>query len=314
MNSAPRKAKQFLTAVAKLLIVSAAFYFIYYKIEANNEVDWKRFASKFQSNWSFVTILILFVFSFVNKYLDVSKWKNLVSSISVISTRESAAQVLSAATVGIFTPNGIGDYGAKIFNFEKRYLKHVLFLNFLSNVAQMSVTIFFGIIGLIYLNIFLIIPLPLDIVSVGVTLVILGFVMLLLRKIQTKNISITRILNKFRSISDAIHIKNFILSVGRYFAFAHQYYFLFLIFDVNLPYLALISVISATYFVASLLPSLQIFDFAVKGSVAVFFFGFLNVNEWIVIFISTLMWFLNVVIPSVIGSYFIVNFKPKWSY
>ena len=314
MNSAPRKAKQFLTAVAKLLIVSAAFYFIYYKIEGNNALDWKRFASKFQSNWSFVTILILIVFSFVNKYLDVLKWQNLVSSISVISSRESAAQVLSAATAGIFTPNGIGDYGARIFNFEKRYLKHVLFLNFLSNVAQMSVTILFGIIGIIYLNNSLLIPLPFDVVSVGVGFVVVGFVMLLLWKIQMKNISNSRILYKFRSISDAIHIKNVVLSVGRYIVFAHQYYFLFLIFDVNMPYLVLMSGISATYFVASSLPSLQIFDFAVKGSVAVFFFGFLNVNEWMVIFISTLMWILNVVIPSFIGSYFIVNFKPKWSY
>jgi hypothetical protein len=51
-------------------------------------------------------------------------------------------------------------------------------------------------------------------------------------------------------------------------------------------------------------------DFAVKGSVAVYFFGILGVNEWIVIFISTLMWFLNVVLPVVIGSYFVLNFKP----
>jgi hypothetical protein len=25
-----------------------------------------------------------------------------------------------------------------------------------------------------------------------------------------------------------------------------------------------------------------------------------------------LMWFLNVVVPVVIGSYFVLNFKPKW--
>ncbi len=314
MNSAPRKAKQFLTAVAKLLIVSAAFYFIYYKIEGNNTLDWKQFASRFQSNWSFVTILILIFFSIVNKYLDVLKWQNLVSSISAISKRESAAQVLSAATVGIFTPNGIGDYGARIFNFEKRYSKQVLFLNFLSNVAQMCVTILCGVIGLFYLHSFLAIPLPFDVVSVGVALVLVGCILLILWKIQVKKSSITRILYKFRSIPVGIRIKNFVLSVGRYFVFAHQYYFLFLIFDVNLPYFVLMAGISATYFVASSLPSLQIFDFAIKGSVAVFFFGFLSVNEWIVIFISTLMWILNVVIPSVIGSYFIVNFKPKWSY
>ena len=38
-------------------------------------------------------------------------------------------------------------------------------------------------------------------------------------------------------------------------------------FDVDLPYLTLISSIAAVYFLASSLPSFQFLDFAVKGSV-----------------------------------------------
>ena len=69
--------------------------------------------------------------------------------------------------------------------------------------------------------------------------------------------------------------------------------------------------IASVYFLASALPTFQFLDFAVKGSVAVYFFGKLGVNEWIVVFISTLMWFLNVVLPVVIGSYYVMNFKIK---
>jgi hypothetical protein len=43
--------------------------------------------------------------------------------------------------------------------------------------------------------------------------------------------------------------------------------------------------------------------------VAVYFFGILGVNEWVVVFVTTLMWFLNVVLPVVIGSYYVLNFK-----
>jgi hypothetical protein len=86
---------------------------------------------------------------------------------------------------------------------------------------------------------------------------------------------------------------------------------LFLAFDVDLPYLTLIATVTSVYFLASSLPTFQFLDFAVKGSVAVYFFGILGVNEWIVIFISTLMWFLNVVLPVVIGSYYVLNFKTK---
>jgi hypothetical protein len=97
--------------------------------------------------------------------------------------------------------------------------------------------------------------------------------------------------------------------LSRYLVFSHQYYFLFLAFDVELPYMTLMSAVTSVYFLASSLPNFQFLDFAVKGGVAIFFFGILGVNEWIVIFITTLMWFLNIVLPVVIGSYYVLIFK-----
>jgi hypothetical protein len=102
-----------------------------------------------------------------------------------------------------------------------------------------------------------------------------------------------------------------LLGLCRYLVFSHQYYFLFLAFDVDLPYLTLMAAVTSVYFLASSLPTFQFLDFAVKGSVAIYFFGILGVNEWIVVFISTLMWFLNVVLPVVLGSYYVLNFKTK---
>ena len=132
------------------------------------------------------------------------------------------------------------------------------------------------------------------------------------KNIKIKGYSIKKLLYKLNEIPKTIHLKNAILALCRYLVFSHQYYFLFLAFDVDLPYITLMATIAAVYFLASSLPSFQFLDFAVKGSVAVFFFGKLGVNEWIVVFVSMLMWFLNVVLPVVIGSYFVMRFKlPK---
>jgi hypothetical protein len=85
--------------------------------------------------------------------------------------------------------------------------------------------------------------------------------------------------------------KNFwVLSL---FGFLASVLLLFLAF-VDLPYLTMIATISSVYFLASSLPTFQFWTLPLKD-VAVYFFGILGVNEWIVIFISTLMWFLNVV-------------------
>ena len=62
----------------------------------------------------------------------------------------------------------------------------------------------------------------------------------------------------------AIHRKNILLGVLRYLVFSHQYYVLFLAFDVDLPYFTLIATIAVVYFLASSLPTFQFLDFAVK--------------------------------------------------
>ena len=181
-----------------------------------------------------------------------------------------------------------------------------MFLNLICNGIQVIISILFGLLGLWYLGfgkwVFLLLTIVL---GFG----ILGFG---LKKVRIKGYSIEKILSKINEIPKKIHRKNSYLAICRYLIFSHQYYLLFLAFDVQLPYFTLMATIAAVYFLASSLPTFQFLDFAVKGSVAVYFFGLLNVNEWIVVFISTLMWFLNVVLPVLIGSYFVLNFKSKW--
>jgi hypothetical protein len=65
------------------------------------------------------------------------------------------------------------------------------------------------------------------------------------------------------------------------------------------------------YFLASIIPSIHLMDLAIKGSVAVVLFGKLGVNQWTIVSITTLMWLLNLVIPVLIGSLFVLKFKPK---
>jgi hypothetical protein len=173
----------------------------------------------------------------------------------------------------------------------------------------MILTIVFGFFGLMYFNAnFNIITSKTVSVLFGL-LVVVFLIIFSLKKIKIKGYSIEKLIHKINEIPKPIHQKNVLLGLSRYLVFSHQYYFLFLAFDVHLPYLILLSAITSIYFLASSLPTFQFLDFAVKGSVAVYFFGLLGVNEWIVVFISTLMWFLNVVLPVLIGSYYVLNFK-----
>lgn len=311
MISIPHKAKQFLVLLIKLLIVGGAFYFIYNQLANNDKLDWQKFITLFRKNQSVLGIGFILLLSVLNRYFEILKWQNLAKVIHEISLGEATKQVLAALTAGIFTPNGVGEYAGKALFYPKSETKNVVFLNLICNGIQMVLTVIFGLFGLMYFNA------KYEVITTQTVAILFGgFVLLLivlfsLKKIKIKGYSIEKLVHKINEIPKPIHRKNILLGVLRYLVFSHQYYFLFLAFDVDLPYFSLISTIAVVYFLASSLPTFQFLDFAVKGSVAIFFFEKLGVNEWIVVFISTLMWFLNVVLPVVIGAYYVLNFKTK---
>ena len=305
MISISHKAKQFLVLLIKLLIVGGAFYFIYSQLANNDKLDWEKFIILFQKNQSVAGISFILLLSVLNRFFEILKWQNLVSYLHKITVLESTKQVLGALTAGLFTPNGVGEYAGKALFFEKSKTKKIVFLNLICNGIQMILSIVFGTIGLWVLGYGFWVSI---IFLSGFALWILGFG---LKKFKIKGYSIEKLIHKTNEIPKSIHQKNIFLAVCRYLVFSHQYYFLFLAFDVDLPYLTMMATIASVYFLASSLPTFQFLDFAVKGSVAVYFFGILGVNEWIVVFISTLMWFLNVVLPVIIGSYYVMNFKTK---
>lgn len=293
------------------MIVGGAFYFIYDQLAHNDKLEWQKFVDLFKKNWTIGGILFILSLSFINRFLEILKWQNLVGSFKKISIGEASKQVLAALTASIFTPNGIGEYAGKALYYEASQTKKILFLNLVNNGIQMLLSVVFGIFGLLYFNAhFGVITAR----TVGVIFAMFcGLIAasFFFKSFAIKGYSLEKIVHKISALPKKIHRKNIFLGLCRYLVFSHQYYFLFLAFEVDLPYWMLMSVIASMYFLASSLPTFQFFDFAVKGSVAVYFFSLLGVNEWIVIFISTLMWFLNVVLPVVIGSYYVLQFKTR---
>ena len=303
MITIPHKAKQLLVFSVKLLIVVGAFYFIYSQLASNDKLNWEKFLILFHKNQSVVGILFLLLLSFLNRYFEILKWQNLAQVLKPISLYEATKQVLAALTLGVFTPVGVGEYAGKALYFDKKDTKKIIFLNLICNGIQIVATGVFGILGMLLLGYWL--------WSFGIIAITIVFLMFsyFTKKIKIKGYSIDDLLENINEIPKKIHRKNFILGMCRYLVFSHQYYFLFLAFDVDLPYTTLMATITTVYFLASVIPSFQFLDFALKGSLAVYFFGILGVNEWVVVFVTTFMWFLNIVLPVIIGSYFVMIFK-----
>lgn len=314
----PYKTKQFFFVLIKLSIVVGAFYFIYSKLSENKNLQFNEFISFLKENdtFSFKNITFLLVLSFFNWFFEILKWQYLVKTIKNISFKNALEQSLGGLTASIITPNRIGDYGAKAIYYAKLFRPRIVLLNLLGNMAQMTITTIFGLIGfIIFVNRYEIDVDYYKVVKFILLLLLVGLFAIVgvrHKRFKIKEYSYNYIIKFVKKMSGKVHLLNLLLSLIRYLIFSCQFYYLLTIFGVDVDYSKAMVVITSMYFLASIVPSIAIFDIVIKGSVAVFLFSYVEVNELTILSIITLMWLLNFVIPSVIGSYFVLNFKlPK---
>ncbi len=310
------KTKQFLSLLIKLSIVIGASYFVYNRLVNNDELDlevlWKALEQHQILTWDNLGILL--GFTALNWIFEITKWKQLVAVVKRISFVEATEQSLGALTASLFTPNRIGEYGAKAIYFAKQQRKRILLLNLLGNVAQMTITTVLGIVGFgvfiwtyeVDISYYRVLRILFIVVLVG-ALAVTGTQH---SRLKIKGFSFQRIRGFLKKIGLSRRFKILLLSLIRYVIFSHQFYFLLILFKVEIPYAEAMMCISSMYLIASVVPTLFIFDVVIKGSAAVWLFGILGVNEGIVLCISMLMWIFNFVIPSIFGSYYVLNFGP----
>lgn len=311
----PYKTKQFFYLLIKLSIVVGAFYFIYQKIANNENIDYDVFLDFLLKNnvFSLKNVCILLFLTTFNWFFEIVKWQKLVFYIQNISFFEALKQSLAALTASLFTPNRVGDYAAKSLYYSKSFRKRIMLLNLISHMAQMTATLLFGVIGLSFFVAKYDIDIPYFKVGRMLALVLLfGLIAIFSikqNKIKIKGFEPQRIIDFLKDMPFRYHLQNILFSVIRYAIFSYQFYFLLSIFGVDVTYLNALMVISTMYLISSVVPTIFILDIVVKGSVALYLFDLVGVNNLTVLSITLLMWILNFVLPSIIGSFYVLNFK-----
>ncbi|WP_299114554.1 lysylphosphatidylglycerol synthase domain-containing protein [uncultured Winogradskyella sp.] len=314
-SNVPYKTKQFFFVLIKMSIVVGAFYFIYSKLAENENLQFSEFWSFLKENdtFSIKNVVFLIILSGFNWFFEILKWQYLVKSIKRISFKNALEQSLGGLTASLITPNRIGDYGAKAAYYAKSFRKRIVLLNLLGNMAQMTITTVLGVIGcVIFVNHYQIDINYYKVTKFGLILIMISVFAIFSikqKRFKIRGYSIERILDYIKGITTKTHTINIGLALVRYLIFSFQFYYLLTVFGVEVNYVKAMVVITSMYFLASIIPSISIFDVVIKGSVAVFLFGFVEVNELTILSIILLMWLLNFAIPSLFGSYYVLNFK-----
>jgi hypothetical protein len=300
-----------LVFLIKILIIAGAYYVISDKLLNDSNFSSFLWMERMEllGSASLSFILLLLLFTLINWSLEILKWKTLVSFVSQISFIQAAKQSLASLTASLLTPNRIGEYGAKAIYYPKAYRPKILMLNFLGNAHQMLITMLFGCFGLLILgDHFSLQTLSVSpILGIATVLIILFISMALFQK-KWINI-LRRSIHNFLQIPLSIHKTSFLYAAVRYLIFSHQFYLFLLFFGVDLSYSMAMPIIVSMYLISSVIPGFVLFDWLVKGSVAVTLFRLFGVDDIIVLSITASMWVLNFAFPAMIGSFYVLTFK-----
>ena len=248
-----------------------------------------------------VAILMIANWSF-----EAVKWKVLVNPFYKISFTHAFKSIWSGVSTSLSTPNRFGDFIGKISHLPKDHRKKGMVSSFYGSYSQWLVTMVMGWVGWLFYGNQII-----ENADFRISLSIIGALVILLSVILfISNRSVIVVPEKWRHyFSDAPDFgsktKIVLLSFLRYLAFATQFYLLIRFFGVELAYTTVFLKITLFYLITSLVPMTFWGEIGVKESVAVWVFSGLIYNSLIIISVTLLLWLINLIIPALIGNYFL---------
>ncbi len=289
MSVALHKSKQFFGPLLKMCIIALCIYLLYNQW-TDRPISLETLSDLlFKLPW--FSIPVLLTISLTSWLVESKKWQYLLYNFYKLRFRESVLQNLTAQAASFITPFRAGEFVLKSTFFKKELRKKVLSSVYLGNFAQMSITSILGIIGILfYLE-----NQSLD----SIFLVIFCAVSLFLLAL----ITYLWISKKWKSnvLSAKQWIKIFLYSFLRYLLFASNWLIILVLLDYEASLFIIIRNITIYYLLISIIPVIQIFDIALKWTVASYIFNGSLYNAESILVATTIIWISNSIFPTVLG-------------
>jgi hypothetical protein len=126
-----------------------------------------------------------------------------------------------------------------------------------------------------------------------------------------ERINILTKLKKYTRVFDLFHSKQIaiilLFAFFRYVIFSTQYLLIINYVDPSLSISNIIMMTSLIFLAQSILPSFAITELMMRGSLAAFFFEHISTDVLPIVASAFSIWILNVILPAIIGSYFVLK-------
>lgn len=264
-----------------------------------------------------ILVVVLIV---VNWGFEAKKWQILAHRIEKISFIEAFKGVLIGLSLGFITPANLGDFAGRIWKFKNGKRVESIGAVLLNNGIQFYITLFFGLLGFLR---FLFFTHQLSLWTNILLLLLMVFSLLLgIFVYWNKQILKTIILKipLIRRFEGSITIMEQYTNTEiltalwwgclRYLTISLQFVLVLTIFRIKVDYMDLWAITFLIFLVKTAVPALNFLsDLGVREYSALYFFSFYAVSTPSIITATFVLWLLNILLPVLIGSYFMLTLR-----
>jgi len=299
-------------------------YSIYNQVkhQPNLEQSWLQIKQSFNSPLIFNLILVILLM-IINWSLEALKWKLSVQRVQQVSFLKSFKAILSGVSFSVTTPNRIGEYAGRVLFMNEGNRLRVISLTILGSMSQLIITLLFGLTGLLILKNKIIQaglvqwPTWINIVLIGGTgallvLTLIYFRLKWLAQWMDKLPQISRyayLISELEKVNATLLLQLLSLSTIRYLVFGLQYYLLFRFFGVDVNWWQAFWPGSVTFLILAIIPTIALVELGLRGEISIKMLGLFSTNSLGIGFASTSIWFINLIVPAMIGSSLILGVK-----
>ncbi len=289
--------------------------------------SWVNIQRSFTGNeaWKPLVVILLMFF---NWGIEAKKWQVLVRHIQPISFFTSFKAILSGLSVSLAlnTPNGTGEYVGRVLYIEEGNRIRAVAITFVGSISQLIVTLFMGTIGLYVLDEYfrdadrITLPISLFWLDVLMYAALAGtiafttiyfkiswLIQLLERVPIVKKYAF--FIQKLEEFRPPELLKVLLLSMGRYTIFVVQYLLLLQLFKVEIEASTSVWLITVMFLALAIVPTIALAELGVRGKLSMYIFGLFSINTLGILFTATTIWLINLVVPALAGSLFILGIK-----
>lgn len=256
----------------------------------------------------------------LNWLLESAKWKEVLSKIQVLSLWQAIKSVLIGLTSGFFTPNRVGEpVGRSMFLADGNKTKGVI-CSLICTLSQSFATLFFVCIAIVLACNIVVeleqIPQILLIRNIGIIAAVAVFFLYLtipfwVGKLKLKSEKLQDIARAISLISYASLLKVSLYSIVRFAVYSFQYFLMLKFFAVDIHFYTAMVLIPINYFLVSIIPSVAFAELGIRGSSALLVMEPLLGNTLGVALAAMSLWFINYVIPMLVGSLLLIKTERK---